>query len=50
MSGHYGFLSEKREVRDSMDIRQNWARTTFGKAFNVSEPQFPQLEMQVRVC
>ena len=33
-----------------MDVRQTWARTTFGKAFNVSEPQFPQLEMQVIVC
>lgn len=50
MSGHYGFLSEKWGARESMDVRQNWAGTTFGKAFNVSEPQFPQLEMQVRVC
>lgn len=33
-----------------MDVRQTWARATFGKAFNVSEPQFPQLEMQVIVC
>lgn len=35
---------------ENMDDRQNWARTTFAKAFNVSEPQFPQLVMQVIVC
>lgn len=47
-----GSFSKKRgKVGKNMDVRvkQNWVRETLEKVLNISEPQLPHFEMEMKV-